>query len=414
MKRLINIFRRPKTGTPVDVLPDQRNEPGKRLTIKPGPDWSLQIADGARDELIAHLSGSINMANGQAVRSGLELIIRSNRLKTVVLDLGAVEYFDSAGTAVLMEMCRLSSELNCALKLANVPDRIRGLVDPDQCGPGSARVLSPRDEPGVLVQIGDGAIRFRSNTKDILAFLGGAAMAMFQDIARPGRIKWESVWRLIEKSGSDAVPISTLLSFLMGAILAFQAAIQLRKFGANIFVADLVSVSICLEMGPLLTALIVAGRSGAGYAAHIGTMQVTEEIDALRIMGIDPTRYLVSPRIVAVGLALPCLTLMSDLMGVFGGCLVASLSMDITPTAYFNQVHRVLEVSDIAKGLVKSFVFGIEIALIGCFRGFQVRGGAESVGSATTSAVVTSIFVLTVTDAIFAMLFHYMPRFWAW
>jgi phospholipid/cholesterol/gamma-HCH transport system permease protein len=220
------------------------------------------------------------------------------------------------------------------------------------------------------------------------------------------------VWKLVERSGSDAVPIVTILNFLQGAILAFQAAIQLRKFGANIFVADLVSVSICLEMGPLLTALIVSGRSGAAYAAHIGTMQVNEEIDALRVMAIDPIRYLVLPRIIAVAFVLPCLTLFADLVGVLGGCLVAVVSLDLTPLSFFNQVHKVLEVSDVAKGLVKSFVFGIEIAMIGCLRGFQVRGGAENVGRATTSAVVMCIFVLTVTDAFFAVLFHYLPKVW--
>jgi phospholipid/cholesterol/gamma-HCH transport system permease protein len=165
-------------------------------------------------------------------------------------------------------------------------------------------------------------------------------------------------------------------------------------------------------MGPLMTAMIVSGRSGAAFAAQIGTMQVTEEIDALRVMAIDPIRYLVSPRILAVALVLPCLALFADMVGVLGGCLVASFSLDITPTAYFSQVKKVLEVSDVAKGLIKSFFFGIEIALIGCLRGFQVRGAAESVGQATTSAVVTSIFVLTITDAVFAALFHYGPSLW--
>jgi phospholipid/cholesterol/gamma-HCH transport system permease protein len=221
-------------------------------------------------------------------------------------------------------------------------------------------------------------------------------------------MKWESLSRLIETCASDAIPIVTALSFLMGAVLAFQAAIQLRKFGANIFVADLVSVSICIEMGPLLTAMIVAGRSGAGFAAHIGTMQVTEEVDALRIMAIDPMRYLVSPRIIAVALAMPGLTLIADMVGILGGCVVAVLSLDLTPTTYLNQVTKILEVSDVAKGLTKSLAFGVEIALIGCFRGFQVRGGAESVGTATTSAVVTSIFIIVATDAIFSMLFHYV------
>jgi len=233
-----------------------------------------------------------------------------------------------------------------------------------------------------------------------------------RDLRKPSKVRWDSLSRLLERCGTDATPIVMLLSFLMGGIMAFQAAIQLRKFGANIFVADLVGLSIVLEMGPLLTALIVAGRSGAAFAAQLGTMRVTEEIDALAVMGIDPMRYLVSPRIVAVALCLPCLTIIPDIAGILGGCLVAGFSLDITPTGYFNQLHKVLEVTDVAKGLTKSFVFGIEIAMIGCLRGFQVRGGAEKVGLATTSAVVTGIFAITVTDAIFSVLYYYAPSIW--
>jgi phospholipid/cholesterol/gamma-HCH transport system permease protein len=158
-----------------------------------------------------------------------------------------------------------------------------------------------------------------------------------------------------------------------------------------------------------MTAIIVSGRSGAAYAAHIGTMQVREEIDALRVMGIDPIRFLVSPRVIAVGIVLPCLTILADAVGILGGCFVAGIALDVTPAAYFNQVQRVLEVSDILKGLLKAFVFGIEIATIGCLRGFQVRGGADSVGHAATSGVVTCIFVLTITDALFAVMYHYSP-----
>jgi phospholipid/cholesterol/gamma-HCH transport system permease protein len=294
--------------------------------------------------------------------------------------------------------------------LINVPARIQSFLDLVEFEHFKiAGILQLQPAPPLLVQIGEGALTVRRNVRDIITFIGASVTALMYDLSHPRNLMWDRIWRLIERSGSDAVPIVTLLSFLMGAILAFQGAIQLRKFGANIFVADLVSLSICLEMGPLLTALIVSGRSGAAYAAHIGTMQVTEEVDALRVMAIDPIRYLVSPRILAVAFVLPCLTLFADLLGIVGGCIVAAFSLDVTPVAYFNQVHKVLEMSDVVKGLVKSFVFGIEIATIGCLKGFQVRGGAESVGNATTSAVVTSIFILTVTDAVFAVLYYYLP-----
>jgi phospholipid/cholesterol/gamma-HCH transport system permease protein len=370
----------------------------------------IKVADRAFDELNVSLSGRISVVNAELVRKRLVETVKGQPLKNIVIDLGAVEYFDSSAAAILIEVNRLCSELQNSLKLINVPARIQSFLDLVEFEHfKSAGILQPQLAPPLLVQIGEGALTVRRNVRDIITFIGASTTALLYDLSHPRNLMWDRIWRLIERSGSDAVPIVTILSFLMGGILAFQGALQLRKFGANIFVADLVSLSICLEMGPLLTALIVSGRSGAAYAAHIGTMQVTEEVDALRVMAIDPIRYLVSPRILAIAFALPCLTLFADLLGILGGCIVAAFSLDVTPVGYFNQVHKVLELSDVVKGLVKSFVFGIEIATIGCLKGFQVRGGAESVGNATTSAVVTSIFILTVTDAVFAVLYYYLP-----
>lgn len=371
--------------------------------------YSLKPAGHTFDELHLRLSGVVSVENAEALRKDLLEVLRAEPLRNLVLDLADVDYFDSSGAAVLLHIRRKYKEEHNSLRLTNLPPRIEKLLE--QAGINNhvdTGILAPRPAPNLLIQIGGGAEHVYATSKDIFTFIGAAVIALKQDLLHPRSVKWDSLGRLIERCGVDAVPIASTLSFLMGAILAFQAAIQLRKFGATIFVADLVSVSICLEMGPLLTALIVAGRSGAAFAAHIGTMQVTEEVDALRVMAIDPIRYLVSPRIIAVAFVLPLLTLFADIMGIVGGCVVAALSLELTPVTYFDQVKSVLEVSDVAKGLTKSFAFGIEVALVGCLRGFQVRGGAESVGTATTSAVVTSIFVLTVTDAVFAMLFHYV------
>jgi phospholipid/cholesterol/gamma-HCH transport system permease protein len=388
-------------------------EPPEHLSSRGASEgFGVRVEDRHFDEMCIHVSGKIFMGNAESVRRELLRIIQTQPMKNVEVNLEDVEYIDSSGVTILVAASRASEGLNNRLWVTNVPERFQGLlVLLDMPAAAPSGILQPLPEPNLLVQVGEGCLALHRNATDILIFIGASVQALARDLSRPHKLKWEGLWKLTEKAGADAVPIVTILSFLMGAILAFQAAVQLRKFGANIFVADLVSVSICLEMGPLLTALIVAGRSGAGYAAHIGTMQVNEEVDALRIMGIDPIRYLVSPRILAVALALPCLTMIADLAGVVGGALVSSFSLDLTPTAYFNQVHKVLEMSDVLKGLTKSFVFGVEIALIGCLRGFQVRGGAESVGSATTSAVVTCIFILTVTDALFAVIFYYGPSF---
>lgn len=374
--------------------------------------YSLNVDDAIFDRVQVTLAGRVSVSDAERLRVDLAKIAKSEPLKDVVIDFRGVEYFDTAAAAVILETQRLCHEMRNSLKVTNVPARVESFLNlVDFTHPLNADLFRPPSTPGLVVQIGDGALGFYQNANDIITFIGAVVVAMGQDIANLRTLKWDRLWKLIERAGSDAVPIVAMLCFLMGAVLGFQSAIQLRKFGANIFVADLVSISICMEMGPLLTAVIVAGRSGAAYAAHIGTMQVNEEIDALRVMGIDPIRYLVSPRVIAVAIALPCLTLIGDVVGILGGCVVAMVSLDLTPVSFFNEVQKVLELSDISQGLIKSFAFGIEIATIGCFRGFQVRGGAENVGKATTSAVVTSIFILTVTDACFAVVFYYLPGF---
>lgn len=372
--------------------------------------FSIIVEEKAFDQVYVVLAGRVSMDNAERVRKELVEVAMAEPLRDMVVDLKNVSYLDSSGAAILLELKRKSGELGNTLKLTNIPPRIQGFLElMETQQPVKSGILRRRSAPNIFEHAGAGALQLAKNARDIVMFVGSVAVALFQDLSRPSKLKWDDLWKLIERSGADAIPIVTILSFLMGAVLAFQAAIQLRKFGANIFVADLVSLSICLEMGPLLTAVIVSGRSGAAYAAHIGTMQVNEEIDALYVMAIDPIRYLVVPRVLAVAFALPCLTLFADLVGMAGGCLVAMFSLDLTPTAYFDQIRKVLEVSDVIKGLMKSLAFGIEIAMVGCLRGFQVRGGAESVGVATTSAVVTCVFLLTVTDAVFSMLYYYLP-----
>ncbi len=376
-------------------------------------EYQIQVHKKSFDTVSIKIAGSISMENADQVRKELLKIVEDESLRDVVLDLSAVMYFDSSGLAVLVDAYEACHRFNNELKLVNLPHKVKAIVGNHNLADlDSKGVLQPRKQPNVLFQIGEGIENFYSTCKDILIFIGAAIEGLVKDISAPSKARWDSLSRLVERCGTDATPIVVLLSFLMGCIMAFQSAIQLRKFGANIFVADLVGLSIVLEMGPLLTSLIVAGRSGAAFAAQLGTMRVTEEIDALAVMGIDPIRYLVSPRIVAVAVCLPCLTIIGDVAGIIGGCLVAKYSLDITPTAYFNQLHKVLELSDVTKGLTKSFVFGIEVAMIGCLRGFQVRGGAEMVGLATTSAVVTCIFVITFSDAIFSVLFYYAPQIW--
>lgn len=219
-------------------------------------------------------------------------------------------------------------------------------------------------------------------------------------------IRWKSTIHQMVLIGFNSIPIVVVICFFVGLILAMQSAYQLERFGASIYVADLVGVAITREMGPLLTAIIVTGRSGSAIAAEIGTMKVYEEIDALQTMGLNPVRFLVVPRLIALLVMLPCLTLIADFVGIAGGLTLATLNLKISFVRYLTQTANALVLKDLITGLAKTIVFAIIIAQIGSYQGFSVEGGAEGVGKATTAAVVSSIFLIIVADLVCTIFFY--------
>jgi phospholipid/cholesterol/gamma-HCH transport system permease protein len=225
-------------------------------------------------------------------------------------------------------------------------------------------------------------------------------------IRRPRTANWRELLPTMERTGADAVPIVILINFLVGFVMAFQGAVQLKQFGANIFVADLVGLSVARELGPLMTAIILCGRSGAAFAAELGTMTVSEEIDALRVMGFGPMRFLVLPRALALMIIAPILTLIADLVGMLGGLFVGISSLDLTFLGYYYETQKALTVWDVFSGLIKSVVFALVVALIACQQGLATAGGAEGVGRRTTSAVVATLFALIMVDAAFTLFFY--------
>jgi phospholipid/cholesterol/gamma-HCH transport system permease protein len=228
------------------------------------------------------------------------------------------------------------------------------------------------------------------------------------DAARhPRSVRWKDVWRICERVGADAVPIVALISFLVGVILAFQSAIPMKRFGAEIFVADLIGLAMLRELAPLMTAILLAGRSGAAFAAEIGTMKVNEEVNALTTMGLDPVRFLVTTRILAALLMTPLLTLLADLVSLLGGALTMQ-SFSIPFVTFRHEVESIVDFSDFMAGFVKSFVFAVVIAGVGCLRGLQTAAGASAVGDSATRAVVSGIILLVVVDGIFAVVYFFL------
>jgi phospholipid/cholesterol/gamma-HCH transport system permease protein len=322
------------------------------------------------------------------------------------LDLSGVDYFDSGGAAVVLQLRQELAARGGALHIMrSTPaiDGLLGLVDEEA-------VLKPPPPapppPSFLAGAGDWGLAFTQGLRDFTAFTGEVVLGIADAVRHPRRVRWRDTWLYMQRSGPDGLPIVSLISFLMGLITAFQAAVQLRQFGADIYVANLVGLSITRELGPLMTAIIAAGRSGAAFAAEIGTMKVSEEVDALAAMGLDRTRFLVTPKVVALLVMLPCLTLFADLVGVLGGLVVAVFSLDIPAIVYFRQMRAYMSPWDVGQGLLKSVVFAILIAEIGCLRGFQASEGAESVGRITTAAIVAGIFAIICADAVFTVLFN--------
>ena len=269
----------------------------------------------------------------------------------------------------------------------------------------ASAAIASNAPPGALERIGRSAEAAGAQALALLGFVGESALAFVSWFAHPTRIRWRPILYNIRSAGFDALPIVGLLSFLLGIVVAYQAADQLRRFGANIFVADLVGLSMLREFAPLMTAIIIAGRSGSAYAAQIGTMAVTEEIDALRTIGIAPLELLVLPKIIALVIALPLLTVFADLVGVFGGMVMAQAQLGVGFGDFLDRFSKAVSVTDYLVGIGKAPVFAAIIAVVGCFQGFRTKGGADSVGRQTTRSVVQAIFLVIVADALFSIAF---------
>ena len=271
--------------------------------------------------------------------------------------------------------------------------------------PASAPNPAASPSIGVLARLGMGAAAMFEQSVALLAFIGECAAAFAGWLAHPARIRWRPILFNIRSAGFDALPIVGLLAFLLGIVVAYQGADQLRQYGANIFVADLVGLSMLREFAPLITAIIIAGRSGSAYAAQIGAMSVSEEIDAMRTLGIAPLDMLVLPKIIALLIVLPLLTVFADVLGVFGGMIMARAQLDVGFPEFLDRFTKAVSVTAYLIGICKAPVFAGIIAVVGCFQGFRAKGGADSVGRQTTRSVVQAIFLVIVADALFSIAF---------
>ena len=321
-----------------------------------------------------------------------------------VLDGAGITRLDTAGAMLLLQIAAARGAggpgwQGLAAEDAALLDLVR-----ERLAAGGERP-APAAPPSLVARLGERTWAHLEQVIGFLGFLGEAAVAAARLVRNPRRLRWQALLTAIEDAGSDALPIVGLLSFLIGVVVAYQGGQLLKTYGANIFIVDMVTLTMVREMAPLIVAIIVAGRTGSAYTAQIGTMQVTEEVDALRTIGIHPIDLLVLPKLLALLVALPLLTLFADVLSVFGGMLVAWWLLDLSLFDFAERIPAVLSWRSLLVGVGKAPLFALIIALVGCFQGFQVRGGADSVGRQTTVSVVQSIFLVIIVDAILVVNF---------
>jgi phospholipid/cholesterol/gamma-HCH transport system permease protein len=369
------------------------------MTDQPG--W-IKLAQG-RDGAVLQAGGAWTVEYAADLDRQVESLPKDKTAQA--LDLREIEAIDTAGAWLLARATGQGEGQEIPWK--NLPPEFQPLAD--RVLTAGPKVVPDRPRPRTITDwvadVGEGVEEALAEGLNLLAFFGEFVLATGRVIANPRRFRWVSLLVHIEQTGINALPIVGLISFLVGVVLAYQGADQLRQFNAQFLTVNMVGISVLREMGILLTAIVVAGRSGSAFTAQIGTMQVSEEVDALRTMGLDPMEVLAIPRVAALIITLPILTFFADIMGLIGGGVMCVLLIDMTFGQYVGRLNDVVTATQFWVGMVKAPVFAILIALVGCFEGLRVTGSAESVGKMTTRSVVEGIFLVIIFDALFSILF---------
>jgi phospholipid/cholesterol/gamma-HCH transport system permease protein len=368
------------------------------------PGASLVVADAAGVREL-RLAGRLDAYSVAGVWGQARAALAQAPASRIVVDASRVDYCDGGGVAMLVDLLRQERPAAAGVSVRGLHPEFQTLLD--QFDPSAMRAPPQEHEErlNAVQEVGRAALQTGRDMTAQVVFVGETWSAFVYALRHPTSVRWKDVWYTCEQVGANGLPIVALIAFLLGIILAFQAAVPMRQFGAELFVAPLVGLSILRELGPLMTAILLAGRSGAAFAAEIGTMKVNEELNALTTMGLDPVRFLVITRIIAALLMVPLLTLFADVIGVLGGAFTM-ISFNIPIVTFLHQVDNLVDVKDLMAGLAKTPVFAVLIAGIGCLRGLQTQSGASAVGISATRAVVSGIVLLVVVDGVYAFIYY--------
>ncbi|MDD3082484.1 MAG: MlaE family lipid ABC transporter permease subunit [Desulfobacterales bacterium] len=370
---------------------------------------AYHLIEGPPGKFLLRIHGNLDIRNAADAIRKLSSALRSKQVAELTVDLKEAGYIDDYGVLALFELKRRMLQDQGRFEMVNLSDRHEPMfsqVHFDDCKKSSR--LPRRPAPNMLIRLGSASFQIMDIFKLMVSFLGSVVISSLKAVRNPRSFRWSDTIAVMRKTGVDALPIVAMISFLLGLIISFMSALQLQQFGANIYVASLVSIAMVSELGPIMTAIIVAGRTGSAFAAEIGTMKISDEIDALFVMGFDPTLFLVVPRMLATLIVVPLLTFFSDLFAIAGGLTIGVLMLDLTPGTFMSQSMAALSIFELGWATMKSAVFAVLIAWVGCLRGFRAQGGAAGVGNAATSAVVGGIFLIVLFDSIFAVIRSYM------
>jgi len=358
-----------------------------------------------KEVLSVHLNGKWQIDQDVPSKEGMENQLHQHpAVRHIVFDSTALNAWDSSLLIFLFDLTKVALKKEIEIKKEGLPAGVRQLMDLATAVPKKEDAGKSVSREGFFARVGSDVAYFAKSAGELVTFIGAAFVAFVRMVTGRARFRASDLWVFLQGAGAQAVPIVSLISFLIGLILAFVGVLELKLFGAEIYVADLVGIAMVREMGAIMTGIIMAGRTGAAYAAQLGTMQVNEEIDALETLAVPPMEFLVLPRMVALTLMMPFLVLYASLMGILGGALVAVGMYDINLIVYLNRTKAAVGLNDLFIGLFMGVVFGILVALSGCLRGMQCGRSASAVGDAATSAVVTGIVAIIIATALITVL----------
>ncbi len=341
------------------------------------------------------------------VLAALDRFARSVRGGLVTIDVSGIDRIDTAGMVLIVRFADQLADKGCRVELTGQQEefaKMHALVMRYMPRPAPVQGRRLPTVASPFYSLGRATLDSLEGGVEFLDFIGESFMVLLWSLLHPASIRYRAIFRIIQDAGVRAIPITALTSFLIGVVIAYQGAVQLSRFGGNIFIVDMIGITVTRELAPLITAIVVAGRTGSSYTAQLGVMKITEEMDAMRVMGFDPHRFLVQPRIIGLMIALPLLIFFADIIGIAGGMFISHIHLDLSYTVFVDRLGNVLKVKHVWIGIIKGPFFAWLIAITGCFRGFQVSRNAESIGKYTTISVVNAIFLVIACDALFSVL----------